>query len=68
MDAKAKLEKATIYEPSDFILRKCLYYLGRAEKGQGNIEKAKSYFNKVIQEYAGTNEAYWSNNELKSIE
>lgn len=67
-EAKLKLEKAILYEPSVEILRKSLYYLGRVEKGQNNTEKAKYYFNTVIEQYAGTNEAKWAVGELRSLE
>lgn len=68
IEAKSKLEKAILYEPTGTILRKSLYYLGRAEKGQGNGEKAKYYFDAVIKEHPGTNEAYWASGELKTLE
>jgi tetratricopeptide (TPR) repeat protein len=67
-ESKSKLEKAILYEPTGQILRKSLYYLGRAEKGQGNVEKAKYYFDTVIKEHPGTNEAYWASGELKTLE
>jgi len=68
VEAKSKLEKSILYEPSALLLRRSLYYLGLTEKGQENIEKAKYYFNTVIEEHAGTNEAYWSAGELKRLE
>ncbi|MDF2614916.1 MAG: tetratricopeptide repeat protein [Clostridia bacterium] len=67
VEAKSKLEKSILYGPSATILRRSLYYLGRVEKEQGNIEQAKYYFNTVTEQHKGTNEAYWSAGELEKL-
>lgn len=66
-EAKTKLEETLLYEPTEDIVKKSLYYLGRVEKGQNNLEKAKYYFEKVIADYPGTDEAWWSNSQLADM-
>ncbi|WP_069997157.1 tetratricopeptide repeat protein [Cellulosilyticum sp. I15G10I2] len=68
IEAKTKLEKAILYDPTADVLRKSLYYLGRVEKEQGNAEKAKYYFNTVVEQNPGTNEANWAAAELKGLQ
>ncbi len=68
VDARSKLEKSILYEPASDILRKSLYYLGRTEKAGGNTEKAKYYFNTVIEQHSGTSEAKWAAGELKDLQ
>ncbi len=67
-EAKSKFEKAILYEPTAEILRKSLYSLGKIEREQGNTEKAKYYFNTVVEQYAGTNEGKWAVAELKRLQ
>lgn len=67
VEAKTQLEKAVVYGPSENIMRKVLYYLGRIEKEQNNKDKAIYYFNKVIGEYPKTNEAYWAEAEIEKL-
>lgn len=66
-EAKTSLEAALLYEPNDSNKKRVLYYLGKSEYGLGNNEKASVYFNEVIQNYPGTDEAQWSQYGLNDI-
>ncbi|PHV72274.1 hypothetical protein CS063_02015 [Sporanaerobium hydrogeniformans] len=67
VNSRVSLEKALVYEPTEAVLRKTLYYLGCIEKENANIEKAKYYFEKVVKEYPQTNESSWSSNQLNAL-
>lgn len=66
-EAKTKLETVLLYTPSDELIKRSLYYLGKTESGLGNEEKAGYYFNKVIEDYPYTNESNWAQSRLDEL-
>lgn len=67
VEAKGKLETALLYEPEEYTARRSLYYLGEIEYQQNSLEQAKSYYEKVINDYPGTNEAYMADSRIEEI-
>jgi tetratricopeptide (TPR) repeat protein len=67
INARVNLEKAMLFMSDPYISRKTLYYMGLIEEHDGNIEKAKHYYNLLITNYSGTKEANSAKNNLSGM-
>lgn len=67
INARVNLEKAMLFMSDPYISRKTLYYMGLIEQHDGNIEKAKHYYNLLITNYSGTKEASNAKNNLSEM-
>ncbi len=68
VEAKTKFEAALVFEPTEDVVRKCIYYLGMSDLGLNNTTSAQSYFNRMTSEYPGTYEANLAQQELSKLE
>lgn len=67
VEATAEFELALLYEPSENMERKNLYYLGCSAMKSNYIEGAKKYFEKVVAEHTGTSEARLAQEKLEAM-
>jgi TolA-binding protein len=56
VEAMEKFEKVVLYMPGSWAASQALYYMGEMQESE-NIEKAKQYYNLLLEEYAGTSAA-----------
>lgn len=67
IEAKTEFEKAVLYYPEGEKSGRALYYMGEIEEKNGNIVKAKQYYESVMSGYQGQKAYYWAENRLKGL-
>jgi tetratricopeptide (TPR) repeat protein len=67
-DAKLKFEKSRSYAQEQWYSPIALYYIGRISEEQGDLERAKQIYNKVIETYPRSDSASNSKWRLRNIE
>lgn len=67
IEAKSVFEKLVLYTPQHRNAAKALYYMGEIEEKNGNIEKAKQYYESVIQDFKGQSVYNMAQNKLKTL-
>lgn len=63
-EAQELLEKSYIYEKDQYFSDNALYIIGRCYEAQGDIERAKQYYESVIEKYPGSDSAYNAKSKL----
>lgn len=68
IEANIKFETILLYGPDERLTRKSLYSIGCIYEQSGDLENAKKYFKKVIEDSSGTKEAREAQRKLEKIE
>lgn len=67
-EASGSLENALKFANGESFVDDSLYYLGKIAQSKGDIEKAKQYYERVINEYPNSNQIKNVRNSLASFE
>ena len=64
-EAQELLEKSYLYAKDQYFSDNALFIIGRIYEDQGDTEKAKQYYESVIEKHPGTDSAYNAQSRLK---
>lgn len=66
-EAQSSLENCLKFASGENFVDDALYYLGKISENASDFEKAKTYYNKIISEFANSNQYKNAENSLKNI-
>lgn len=66
-EAQGNFEKCLLFSSGENFIDDCLYYLGKIAENKNDVEKAKTYYQRVINEYPESNQLQNAQNSLDTI-